>query len=265
MHLQVRLNGSLEPDGTDGDPASSAMLFGRGVFTTIAARDFTPFLWEKHWRRLYANAEKLRIPFDKGSGEKLLETLNALLVRSGVKNGRIRVTLFDESPSEIWSGGDGPKTSVSILIAEKRNAPESFKVASSPYTVNSASPLAGVKSCNYLEHLMAYEEARGRGLDEAIRINERGHVASACMANLFWEQNGKLFTPSLSTGCLPGTTREFVLENFECEEVESGIKVLGPADRIFLTSAGLGVLAAAEFNGRKLDTSDHPLLNLIPN
>ena len=112
---------------------------------------------------------------------------------------------------------------------------------------------------------MSYEEARGRGFGEALRLNERGHVASACMANVFWEKDGKLFTPSLSTGCLPGTTREFVLENFECEEVESGIEVLNSADRIFLTSAGLGVAAAAEFDARELDTSDHPLLGLIPN
>lgn len=264
MPFQFRLNGSLELDPLGRDPISSARLYGRGVFTTIAVRDSSPFLWEKHWRRLCANAEKLQIDFDKRGGEKLFGALNSLLVRSGLKTGRVRVTIFDESSSEVWFEGDGRRSSVSILIAEKRNAPETFKIASSPYSVNSASPLAGVKSCNYLEHLMAYEEARGRGFDEAIRLNENGHVTSACMANLFWEKDGKLFTPRPSTGCLPGTTREFVLENFACEEVESAIEALRAADRVFLTSAGLDIAPVAEFEGRKLDTSAHPLLDLMP-
>ena len=111
---------------------------------------------------------------------------------------------------------------------------------------------------------MSYEEAQAGGFDEAIRLNEKGHVTSACMANVFWETGGRLYTPSLSTGCLPGTTREFVLENLECEEVEVGIETLESADRILLTSAGVGVAPISEFNGRKLDTSDHPTLNLIP-
>ena len=84
------------------------------------------------------------------------------------------------------------------------------------------------------------------------------------MANVFWEADGRLFTPSLSTGCLPGTTREIVMENFGCEEVEAGIEAIETADRIFLTSAGLGVAPVAEFNGRRLDTSGHPLLEQLP-
>ena len=111
---------------------------------------------------------------------------------------------------------------------------------------------------------MTYQEARASAFDEAIRLNEKGFVASACMANVFWEKGGKLFTPSISTGCLAGTTREFVMENFDCEEVEAGVEAVGSADRIFLTSAGIGMAPVAEFNGRRLDASEHPLMGLIP-
>jgi branched-subunit amino acid aminotransferase/4-amino-4-deoxychorismate lyase len=112
--------------------------------------------------------------------------------------------------------------------------------------------------------LIAKDEAKSRGFDEAIQLNERGEIASACMANLFWLKRGKLLTPSLKTGCLAGTTREFVLESLDCEEIEAGIDELRNADQIFLTSAGLGVAPVAEFDGQNRDVREHPIINLIP-
>ena len=110
---------------------------------------------------------------------------------------------------------------------------------------------------------MTLEEAKARGFDEAVRLNERGFVASGCMANVFWSKDGRLFTPSLKTGCLPGTTREYILENLDCQEVEAGIEELDTAEQIFLTSAGLGVVSAAEFNGRKLAVQNHSVIDLL--
>jgi branched-subunit amino acid aminotransferase/4-amino-4-deoxychorismate lyase len=111
---------------------------------------------------------------------------------------------------------------------------------------------------------MAIDKARTGGFHEAIRLNERGEVASACMANLFWLKGGKLFTPSLETGCLAGTTREFVLENLECEEVVTGIEAIQEADSIFLTSAGIGVVEVAEFDGNTKVVSGHAITSLLP-
>ena len=88
----------------------------------------------------------------------------------------------------------------------------------SPYRINSKSPLAGVKSCNYLENILAWEAAKAHGFDEAIRLNEKGEIASACLANVFWKKNGEIFTPPLETGCLKGTTRGYVLENLAAAE-----------------------------------------------
>ncbi|MEP6788123.1 MAG: aminotransferase class IV, partial [Acidobacteriota bacterium] len=124
--------------------------------------------------------------------------------------------------------------------------------------------LAGVKSCNYLEKIIALDEAKARGFDEVIQVNERGFITSAVMANVFWLKDGVLHTPSLTTGCLPGTTREFVLENIECREIEATLDELNKADAIFLTSAGLGVTQVAEFGSRKIEKKDHPILDLLP-
>ncbi|HUR99515.1 MAG TPA: aminotransferase class IV, partial [Pyrinomonadaceae bacterium] len=66
------------------------------------------------------------------------------------------------------------------------------------------------------------------------------------------------------SGCLAGTTREFVLENFECREVEIGLEELRLADEIFLTSAGLGIIQVAEFERRRLKGEAHPIMSLLP-
>ena len=84
------------------------------------------------------------------------------------------------------------------------------------------------------------------------------------MANVFWASGGQLFTPSVRTGCLPGTTREFILENLECKEVEELYDKVYKADAVFLTSAGLGVVQASDLAGWKPKISDHPILYLIP-
>ena len=246
------------------DSVKNASLYDKGIFTTIAVFEGTPFLWHKHWRRLASNALKLGIEISDFSEESVLNSLVNALKKSGLEHGRARITFFDESPNEIWGEGSDKKTGLSTVIAGPRKIPDDFKLAVSPHRLNTTSPLAGVKSCNYLEHLMAHDEASNRGFNEAIRLNERGEIASACMANVFWLKCEKLYTPSLKTGCLAGTTREFVLENFECEEVEIGIDVLANADSIFLTSAGLRVVEVGEFEARQLGRLDHPILDLLP-
>lgn len=243
---------------------SSSTLYGRGVFSTISIFDNQPFVWEKHWRRLTQNATKLGIDISEYDEKVVADSLAELIEKSGIKNGRARITFSDESPSEIWGGDGEKKASLSIITADRREIPANFKLTVSPHRINTSSPLVGIKSCNYLEHLLASEEAKSRGFHEAIRLNERGEVASVCMANLFWLKDEKLFTPSLKTGCLAGTTREFVLENLECEEVETGIEAIREADALFLTSAGIGVVQVAEFDGKSLDSAAHHILSVMP-
>jgi branched-subunit amino acid aminotransferase/4-amino-4-deoxychorismate lyase len=265
MHGLVSLNQKLTLATDVAIPAlSSAALYGKGIFTTIAIYDGKPFLWEKHWRRLCNNAKEIGIDLSDCSEVVTLDALDELTAANKVDDGRARFTFFDESPSEIWPFDGEQKTSLLITTVERRAISSNFKIEVSLKRIHSSSKLHSIKSCNYLDNILALEAARARGFDEAIRLNEHGEVASACMANVFWLLDGKLFTPSLRTGCLPGTTREFVLENQECEQVENLDDKLYRAEAIFLTSAGLGVTRVAEFEGHQLAGEDHPIRKLIP-
>ncbi len=246
------------------DSATNSYLYGKGIFTTIAICDSTPFFWDKHWRRLSHDAELVGINLSDHPEESVKHSLEGALTESKIIDGRARITFLDESPSPIWSNDHEKNTGLQIIVAERRPVPRPFRLTTSPYPVNSRSPLAGVKSCNYLEPILSIEEAQRRGFNEAVRVNASGLVTGGCMANVFWLTNGRLYTPALTTGCLAGTTREFVLENIECREVEATIDAVNDADEIFLTSAGLGVVAVDTFDARPLDASDHPILRILP-
>jgi branched-subunit amino acid aminotransferase/4-amino-4-deoxychorismate lyase len=248
MHALASFNQKIfSPDEIKLSAISSAAFYGKGVFTTVAIYSAKPFLWEKHWRRLNENASKIGIdPLDLSS-EKVETALSEIMAQNKVENGRARITFFDERASAFWSRRANRKTSLLITTADF-HAAEDLHLTVSPYRTNSKSPLANIKSCNYLENILARENAKKGGFDEAVRLNERGEIASACTANLFWTKDGRIFTPSLETGCLAGTTRGFLSETFEIQEKVIGLEELNEADEIFLTSAGIGIGRVGKFD-----------------
>lgn len=255
MHRFVFFNRQIIP-ASDATLSiiSSAALYGKGVFTTLAVYRGKPFLWDKHWRRLSENAAKINLNLSDISEEKIRSALAETILRNKIENARARITFFDEAPSGIWSFEIDRRTSVLMTTADFREAKE-LHLTVSGYRINSASPLANVKSCNYLENLLALESAKADGADEAVRFNERGEAAAACMANLFWIKSGKIRTPALGTGCLAGTTREFLLENYPVEEKIAFPDELADADEIFLTSSGIGIAKVISFNKKILETT----------
>lgn len=262
MHKFVSFNHQiLSANDAKINAISSASLYGKGVFTTLAIYNSKPFLWEKHWLRLNSNAQKLNIDLLEFTEESIKNSLTEIVKENEVKNGRCRITLFDESSSKIWQTSNKNKTSLLIQTADVREVKQNISITVSPFSINSKSPLIGVKSCNYLENILALNDAKSKGFDEAIRLNEKGEITSACMANVFWEKNEKLFTPSLKTGCLAGTTREYILENREVFEVEEELKTLEKSDAIFLTSSGVGIVQVGKFGKKEFSDELHELLD----
>jgi len=243
---------------------TNAALYGKGVFTTIAIYDGEPFLWDKHWQRLKDHADIIGLDISGYSELEILSLINERIGNEDLINGRARITFIDGSQSSIWTSEPKKVTEFSILTAKTRPLPDRFKLSLSPYRTNSSSPLAGIKSCNYLENILAFDEAKARGFDEAVRLNERGEITGGCMSNIFWLIGERLFTPDLSTGCLAGTTRGFVLENLECAEVCASFDELKNADAVFLTSAGIGIKTVERLDNKIFDKLEHPILDLLP-
>lgn len=267
MHKFALFNNEILPaQNIKINAISSAGLYGKGVFTTIAIYNSKPFLWEKHWKRLNENSGKIGVDLSEFTEHKIYESLQQLIEQNNIINGRCRITFFDESSSTIWQTSSKDKTSILIQTADLHKQNKELSVYVSSISINSHSPLAGIKSCNYMENILALKEAKKYGFDEAIRYNERSDVTSFCMGNIFWLQfdDEKLYTPSLKTGCLAGTTRELIIDNFEVQEVEININSFyGLAETIFITSSGRGVQRVTKIDGEKINLRDHKILNLI--
>jgi len=270
MHPVIYLNKSMvEATKARVAPVSSAMLYGRGVFTTLAIYNSQPFLWSKHWQRLATHAKKLDIDHSGCTEKNVGEALQKLIAVNQVKEGRARVILLARHGRDIWKTKvpGAKKTDLLIMTGETQKVPQTgLSLAVSPYRANTVSPLTGIKSLNYLDHVLAWEEAQSRDFDEAVVLNERGEIVSATTSNLFWAKNGTLHTPNLSTGALAGITRECVIDiaNKHFIPLLEGIYEmtdLTEADEIFLTSSSLGVAAVTTFDFRRY--SEGPLTTTI--
>jgi branched-subunit amino acid aminotransferase/4-amino-4-deoxychorismate lyase len=254
MHRHVILNRRLLEAGRARLHAvTSAALYGRGVFTTVAVHRGRPFLWDAHWARLLAHAERAGVECDFGDNEAAL-LLSRLVEANGVEEGRARVHLLARPVRARWQAEGGATASdLLMLTADAWAQPEGLALTVSPYRVNTCSPLVGVKTVNRLEQIMAWEEARARDFDEAVVCNERGEVAGATTANLFWVKHGTVHTPALATGAVAGTTRARVIAlaaevAVPLSEGAHTLRDMAEADEVFLTSAALGVALVTTFD-----------------
>ena len=260
MHPVIYLNKTMvEATKARVAPVSSAMLYGRGVFTTLAIYNSKPSLWSKHWRRLALHAGKLDVNLDDLTEKDVGDALQKLVAVNQVNEGRARVILLARSGRDIWKAKTPGtrKTDLLIMTSEAQRVSQAgLSLAVSPYRLNTLSPLAGIRSLNYLDHVLSWEEAQTRDFDEAVMLNERGEIVSGTMANIFWAKNGTVHTPTLSTGALAGITRECVIEvaaKHFIPLVEGIYEMpdLIDADEIFLTSSGLGVAPVTTFDFRR--------------
>ncbi len=240
-------------------PVSSAMLYGRGVFTTVAIYQGKPFLWPEHWRRLLEHAARLNIDCGGCTETGVGDALRKLIIVNNVADGRARIILLARSGRDFWKmkAPGAKQTDMLIMTGEAQKIPTAgITLAVSPYRLNTFSPLSGIRSLNYLEQVLSWEEAQAREFDEAIMLNERGEIASATMANIFWVKDGTVYTPALSTGAIAGITRGAVLRLAEQQfiPVVEGVYELTDlteADEIFLTSANVGVTIVTTFDFRQ--------------
>lgn len=257
MHARIIYNHRLlEATHARGSVVTAATLYGRGVFTTLAVYDGHPFQWQAHWQRLMKHAARARVDLKNLDEEIVRRSLMKLITANEVKDGRVRVTLLAGAERGIWHIESETEAQTALLIMTKDARAvkaEGLALTVSPHRLNTLSPLVGLKSINYLEHIIALEEARARDFDEAVVLNERGELAAATMANLFWVTDGTIHTPAVSTGALKGTTRARVIvlaHELSIPLVEGVYELshLGEADEIFLTSAGLGLAIVTTFD-----------------
>lgn len=118
-------------------------------------------------------------------------------------------------------------------------------------------PSRGKITGGYVNSAFAKSEAHWNGFDEAIMLNQNGHVAEGSAMNLFIVRDGRLITPPLTDNVLEGITRNTVLQlarELGIETVERSIDrtELYIADEVLFCGTGAQIAALTEIDHRKI-------------
>jgi len=100
---------------------------------------------------------------------------------------------------------DGAVSVTSGLIAPAAGAP--LRVGLAAERLDAADPFLRHKTTRREAYERAFAQAEAAGLDEAILLNRRGEVADASRNSVFVERDGRLLTPPIASGALPGVLR----------------------------------------------------------
>ena len=221
-------------------PGQAGLLNGWGVFTTIRIYDGRPFAFDRHWKRLTTDANRLKIPVE-WQPDTVRDRLGKLIDANQLKDGCARI-YFVYNRVGFWVSEETMPTVDLILYTSdlpQRKGP--VRLAMQSYGRYAASPLAGVKVTSWLENVWMLDQALRRGFDEVVLLNEHNQVTECTAANIFCVRNGEVLTPPISAGCLPGVSRAILLEiggqaGVPVKEAALTPEDLLGADEIFITS-----------------------------
>lgn len=256
----VFFNGAIIPEEKALLPFTDrGVLFGDGLFETLRAYQGKPFRLGRHLERMEEGCRLLRLPPPPGEEEMrgILEELYRRNVAEG--DGYVRITMtggpFDGTRSLARSG----PCNLHVVVKPFQPYPEEWyrrgvRLAVSGIRRNEHSFLSRVKSNNYLASLAARQEALDRGADDAVLLNTSGHLCEAPTSNIFLVRDGKVCTPAVDCGLLPGITRQAVLElctrlRLPAEEGRFRLEDLLAAEEAFLTVSTGEIVPVAEVEG----------------
>ena len=204
------------------DLYSQSLHYGYSVFEGIRSYktidDKTKiFKEEEHFQRLKNSALSLNMPYTWASN-KLIEITYELLQKNELQDAYIRPLVYAPANMsfnfnkesfiviEVWKMEPflGEKLLRVMTSSFQRPNPKGFKME--------------VKAAgHYVNSILASQEAKTNGYDEALLLDINDNVAEGPGANIFFEKDGKLFTPSTGN-ILPGITRATVIKI--CDELD---------------------------------------------
>ncbi len=240
---KIWMNGELVPwADAKIHVLTHALHYGSGVFEGIrcydTARGPAVFRLSEHLRRLERSARLYYMPVPY-THEQLLQATRDVIKANGLTACYIRPLVFRgygemgifplKAPVDtiiaVWPWG-------AYLGADAAERGIRAKVSSIRALDNSSLARAAKASGQYLNSILAKVEVTNSGYDEAILLNERGHVAEGSGENIFAVRRGLLMTPPTSDGILEGITRESVMEIAMCLGIDVCERTLTRSDLV---------------------------------
>jgi branched-chain amino acid aminotransferase len=268
MHRFVLHNGAiLDAHEKSLSAGQVGLLNGWGVFSTLRVANGVLFAFERHWERMHRDAAKVHVPFPNDPSEMKSQLLR-LVESNSAWNATLRVMVV-RNRGGLFEGPDLERNFDLLAFTKDLNPwGTSVRLSIQPHARYAANEFSGCKILSWSQNLTWYEEAHGRGFDEAVLLNERGEVSECTSANIFAATGGEVYTPPLDAGCLPGVTRELLLDVVRVPGIKVIERALTPqdlerADQVFITSTTRDLLPAVFIEGLNVNNRGNVIDPLV--
>ncbi len=221
-------------------PGQVGLLTGWGVFTTLRIYRGLPFAFERHWARMARDAQRLGVPIPY-SQEQVRRAVIETVAANNHPESTARLS-FVKNRGGLWSdAADRPESDLLIFTRELVAWPATQRLMLETSGIFAAGHYAGTKMLSWVPHAAVLEAAHAQGFDDALLVNEKGVLAECTSANVFLVRAGVIYTPPLSSGCLPGITREVLFEilpkaGMDLRESDLRTEDLTTAEEVFISS-----------------------------
>lgn len=248
----VFLNGGYVPAEEAKITATiPGILHGFGLFETMRWYRGKIVYLDEHIERIMQSCRGLtiKIPYSINRIRRIIQETVKL---NNLENAYVKLVL--------WKGNVGTE----VLVIAKEYSPlpkykyaKGYSVCISSFRQNEDYFLSRIKSTNRILYELSFQEAKGKGCDEALILNTRGFIAEGTRSNIFLVKDNRIFTPGLDCGCLAGVTRKVIFDlagknHLEAYESRFTVYDLYKANEAFLTNSLMGVMPITSVERQKI-------------
>jgi len=235
-------------------------MYGDGVFETMRSYAGRVFKLDQHLDRLFRSLDTIRIKH-RYSKRCLHDAVYKALKTNRLPRAYIKLAVTRGEGRFGISYKDKFRPNVVITAKNFEGYPNwMFSLGLSAKITgvqNERSVTSRIKTLNYLPYILAREEAKRKGFDEAILTNTKDYITEGATSNLFVVKNNRVITPSETSGILPGITRGVIIKIAKKmkisvkEKIVSRRELLG-ADEAFLTNSLAEVIPVTKVDSKRI-------------
>lgn len=221
------------------------LLYGDGLFETIAYRNGVLEFFDAHLARLITDCKRLKIPL---KDDKVLRAELMTVCQSLNDDAVIKVIITRGSGGRGYSIGSDIKPSRIVCSHPLPNYSENYyqhgvSVRFCQHPISENRVLAGIKHLNRLDQVLARNEWSDADIIEGLLFNSDGNVIEGTMSNVFIVKDGQLITPKLDRSGVAGIMRDQVFKLAQ-NAIETAISQqdLLNADEVFICNSIMGIL-----------------------
>lgn len=238
----------VHPDEASISINDIGLLRAYSVFESLRTYDRRPFHLDEHLNRLYHSAEliEMDIPWSR---EQIAGVVREVIERNPYQHASIRILVTGGVSEDGILPSGKPTLAVLITPLPERDM-ERFARGYKLITTHLQRVAPQAKTTSYVSAVRALKEAARQGAEDALFVNEQGHVLESTRSNFFIFKSDTLVTPREEV--LIGVTRNAVLElargRFQVEERPILLEELAQADEAFVTASSKEIVPVVQID-----------------